>query len=170
MRQRNCRFWDEGSIRIPLVFSGPGFEPGRVVDRLVSLVDVPPTILAAAGIEAPSAMQGKSLMDLAGGRQAGWRNEVLVQMRTEALQRAIRTDHYKYCIFDPGSRDQSVPHSQNYVERYLYDLRADPHEHVNLIGRPQYRKIADELGQRLIARMTEIGEPVPKIATTRFYA
>ena len=33
-------------------------------------------------------------------------------MRTEALQRAIRTDHYKYCIFDPTSRDQSQPHSQ----------------------------------------------------------
>jgi arylsulfatase A-like enzyme len=162
--KRSCH---EGSIRIPLVFSGPGFEPGRVVDRLVSLVDVPPTILAAAGIQAPRPMQGKSLMDLARGREAGWRNEIFVQMRTEALQRAIRTDRYKYCIFDPNSRDQSAPHSQDYVERYLYDLRSDPHEHVNLIGRPQYRKIADELGQRLIARMnlkTAVGG-LPNIST-----
>ncbi len=160
--KRSCH---EGSIRIPLVFSGPGFEPGRVVDRLVSLVDVPPTILAAAGIDPPREMQGRSLTNL-----AGWRNEVFVQMRTEALQRAIRTDRFKYCIFDPTSRRQDEPHSQTYVERYLYDLRADPHEHVNLIGRPQYRKIATELGERLIERMKEVGEPVPKIATTRFYA
>ncbi len=41
---------------------------------------------------------------------------------------------------------------------------------MNLIGRPQYRKIASELGERLVARMKEVGEPVPKIATTRFYA
>lgn len=165
--KRSCH---EGSIRVPLVFAGPGFEAGRVVDRLVSLVDVPPTILAAAGIEAPREMQGRSLLELARGRSAGWRDEILVQMRTEALQRAIRTERYKYCIFDPGNRNQNEPHSLNYTERYLYDLRGDPHEHVNLIGRPQYRKIATELGERLIARMKEIGEPAPKIATTRFYA
>jgi arylsulfatase A-like enzyme len=115
-------------------------------------------------------MQGRSLMDLARGRTAGWRNEIFVQMRTEALQRAIRTDHYKYCIFDPNNQKQDEPHSQNYVERYLYDLRSDPHEHVNLIGRSPYRKIANELGERLVARMQEIGESAPRIATTRFYA
>jgi arylsulfatase A-like enzyme len=165
--KRSCH---EGSIRIPLILSGPGFERGRVDHSLVSLVDVPPTLLAACGIAVPGGMQGRSLMDLAHGRAAGWRNEVFVQMRSEALQRAIRTDHYKYCIFDPNNREVDEPHSRNYVERYLYDLRSDPHEHVNLIGRPQYRRIADELAARLIARMQETGEPIPKITTTRFYA
>lgn len=160
--KRSCH---DGSIRIPLVFTGPGFEPGRVVTNLVSLVDVPPTILAAAGIQPPAEMQGKSTLNM-----GAWRNEVFVQMRTEALQRAIRTDRFKYCIFDPNNRRPDEPHSQNYVERYLYDLRADPHEHVNLIGRPQYRNIASELGERLISLMKEMGEPAPRIATTRFYA
>jgi arylsulfatase A-like enzyme len=90
-------------------------------------------------------------------------------MREEALQRAIRTERWKYCIFDPNSK-RSDPHSTQYVERYLYDLAADPHEHVNLIGRPSYRQIANELRDRLIERMVSVGEPRPQVTPARYYA
>lgn len=36
----------EGQVRIPLLISGPGFDPG-VDDRLASIVDIAPTVLAA---------------------------------------------------------------------------------------------------------------------------
>ncbi|MFB3829382.1 MAG: sulfatase-like hydrolase/transferase [Bryobacteraceae bacterium] len=164
--KRSCH---DASIRIPLMIQGPGFEPGRVVWDLVSLADLPPTLCDASGIRPPAGMQGRSMMPLARGNREGWPREVIVQMREEALQRAIRTDQFKYCIFDPQSKPNE-PHSTRYTERFLYDLRSDPHEHFNLIGRPQYRKIAEELGQRLARRMAALGEPAFETQKTRFYA
>lgn len=164
--KRSCH---EASIHIPMMVQGPGFSPGRTVPELVSLVDLPPTLLDCAGIEIPQAMEGRSLLNLARGQERNWRNEIFVQMREEALQRAIRTERWKYCIFDPDSKAED-PHSTNYTERFLYDLFSDPHEHVNLIGRPAFRRIADELRDRLTARMAEIREPKPVVTSARFYA
>ncbi len=164
--KRSCH---EGSIRIPMMVQGPGFNTGCLVPELVSLVDLPPTLLECAGIEIPGAMEGRSLLKLAQGRERNWRNEVIVQMREEALQRAIRTERWKYCMFDPDSKAHE-PHSIKYTERFLYNLYSDPHEHVNLIGRQAFRRTADELRDRLIARMAEIGEPKPAVTPARFYA
>ncbi len=93
----------------------------------------------------------------------------MVQMREEALQRALRTDRWKYCIYNPDSQ-RDEPHSAEYTERFLYDLASDPDEHVNLIGRPDFRKIANELQGRLIEQMTAVGEPRPKVTPARHYA
>ena len=58
-----------------------------------------------------------------------------------------------------------------YVERYLYDLQADPYESVNLIGRGGCDKqVADELMERLKMRMVTAGEDRPVIKPARYYA
>ncbi len=165
--KRSCH---DASTRIPLMIRGPGFEGGRVVPELVSVIDLPPTLLEAAGIEVPAAMQGRSLRGLVRGDNKGWNNEIFIQMREVQLGRALRTERWKYCIYDPHNTNRDDAHSLHYEEYHFYDLRSDPGEHVNLIGRPDYRKIADELGQRLIARMEAIGEPRPRISPARFYA
>ena len=41
--KRSCH---DGCIRIPMIACGPGFSGGKVIDDLVSLIDLPPTILA----------------------------------------------------------------------------------------------------------------------------
>ncbi|MCL4401271.1 MAG: sulfatase-like hydrolase/transferase [Acidobacteria bacterium] len=164
--KRSCH---DASIRIPLMIQGPGFDAGRAVPELVSILDLPPTLLNAAGIGVPAAIQGRSLLNLARGKEKNWRNGVMVQMREEALQRAFRTERWKYCIYDPDSK-RSEPHSTHYTERFLYDLYSDPHEHVNLVGRAAYRKIADELRDRLIERMVSVGEPRPEVTNARYYA
>jgi hypothetical protein len=56
------------------------------------------------------------------------------------------------------------------VERYLYDLFADPYEQVNLVGRPEYRKVADELRERLLKRIQQAGESPPRIEPARYPA
>ena len=53
--KRSCH---EAGIRVPLVIEGPGFGGGRVVPDLVSLIDLPPTVVRAAGEPAPLSMQG----------------------------------------------------------------------------------------------------------------
>jgi arylsulfatase A-like enzyme len=164
--KRSCH---DASIHVPMMIGGPGFDAGRVVRDLVSLVDVVPTLVDAAGMQPSHAMHGRSMLPLAQGKPVSWRQEVMVQMREEALQRALRTDRWKYCIYNPDSK-KSEPHSTEYVERFLYDLASDPHEHVNLIGRAEFRKIADDLQARLVEQMMAAGEPRPKVTPARYYA
>ena len=51
----------ESSIRIPMIARGPGFTGGETVEALVSLIDLAPTVLHAAGLSPPSAMRGRPL-------------------------------------------------------------------------------------------------------------
>ena len=164
--KRSCH---EASSRIPLIVRGPGFQAGTTVSQLVSTVDLPATLLAATGQAVPAAMQGRSLMPLLAGKAAGWRNEVYIQMREEALGRALRTEHWKYCVYDPAA-DPKQPWSSNYVERHIYDLKSDPNELVNLAGRSDMKEISAQLREKLIARIVENGEPRPVITPARYYA
>jgi len=162
----------DGCIRIPMVFQGPGFDRRSVIPELVSLVDLPPTLLAAAGLPVPEAMQGRSVLPLLDRRNDDWPEEVFLQISEAEVGRAIRTRRWKYSVYAPG-RDggrHGDDGGQGYVERYLYDLAADPAEQVNLVGRPQYREVADRLRERLIQRMLAAGEPQPTIRPAGFYA
>ncbi|GHV24957.1 hypothetical protein AGMMS4952_01580 [Spirochaetia bacterium] len=77
--EMNCRdaLVDKGAYLNPRVLQVPLYlklpEPGlhgTVIDRLTSLMDISPTILAAAGIEAQTRFDGKSLLEPGtGGRQ-----------------------------------------------------------------------------------------------------
>lgn len=144
----------ESSIRIPAVFQGPGFDGGGTIEEVTSLLDVPATLLEAAGVEVPDSFQGESVRPLVGGRDGSneaWRNDTLVQISESAVERALRTDRWTYSVYDPDADPIDDPASPDdtYVERYLYDLRADPHQTVNLAGREDYREIADGLRDRI---------------------
>ncbi|RKY65693.1 MAG: arylsulfatase [Candidatus Latescibacterota bacterium] len=164
--KRSCH---ESSIRIPLVIRGPGFEGPKVVRELVSLVDVAPTLLEAAGIPVPPEVQGRSLMPLVRGEADGWRNEVFVQISEYLVGRAVRTPRWKYCVFAPEKEGGRDPSSRRYVERHLYDLASDPYELVNLVGRREYREVAEELRERLKRLMVEAGEEEPEIVEAKYY-
>ncbi len=158
--KRSCH---DASIRIPMVASGPGLTGGKVVKDLVSLVDIPPTILSLAGVPVPEHYQGHSLMELVEEHPHEWPTDVFIQISESQVGRAVRTVEWKYCVNAPhkdGNRDAA---SGVYEEQYLYDLANDPHELTNLVGDPAYRDIADELCERLVARMVAVGEPRPVI-------
>jgi uncharacterized sulfatase len=80
-------------------------KPGQVSDALVNLMDLAPTFLEAAGLAAPEAMKGRSLMPLLEGRRrAGWDRvyggrERHSHARFDNLgypSRAVRTPEYLY--------------------------------------------------------------------------
>lgn len=101
--------YDFGS-RVPLAVRWPERIPGgRVVSDFVSLVDVAPTILGAAGLEPPSAMTGRSFLDVLAsadqGRVDPARDHVILARerhtpwragRVGYPMRAIRTDRFLY--------------------------------------------------------------------------
>ena len=52
----------QASLRIPLIFRSPGRVPeGRTIDTPVSILDVAPTVLSIAGVEAPADSDLKGL-------------------------------------------------------------------------------------------------------------
>ncbi|MFD0679964.1 MULTISPECIES: sulfatase-like hydrolase/transferase [unclassified Paenibacillus] len=160
--KRSCH---DSSIRVPTAICGPGFQDGRRITELVSLIDLPPTLLDAAGIKVPEAMQGRSVMPLLQGKQAraDWPQEVFVQISESQVGRAIRTDRWKYSVKAAGKDGWSDSGSDIYEEEFLYDLQADPYELSNLAGVESLRTVADQLKLRLLARMKDAGEPSAQI-------
>ena len=134
-------------MRIPLLMRDPDASPG-VVDRHVSLIDVPATLFDWMEIAPAKPIDGVSLAGEIDGTAPlttpddalyayEWYNGAWFGLR------ALRTDDFKY-VWNPGdARDE------------LYDLRADPGEVTNLIdSRPntvELRRLRDRLHQRLVA-------------------
>jgi len=135
-------FYEE-SVRVPLIVRPPGrTEPGTC-DRLVNTgVDLLPTMLDFAGIAVPKTLTGRSLRPVALGKEpAEWRDHVVIQnhmvqtvrvdgFRAEAEGRMVRSERYKYCVYNHGMRRES-----------LVDLQEDPLETVNLAKAPAYRQV-----------------------------
>jgi arylsulfatase A-like enzyme len=148
----------ESSIHIPLIVEGPRFNRSMQISELVSQVDIAPTLLEAAGFQAPVSMQGRSFLSLLDRRSEAWRNEVYFEMSEFVTGRGLRTPQYTYAVAapkEPGWRP--VPAAGRYVEYMLYDLFADPHQHVNLAGRAPYQNVAESLRRRLLERIQEAG-------------
>ena len=60
----------------------------------MSLVDLPPTLLDAAGLEVPDEMQGESILPLLRGETDDWQEEVFVQISEAQVGRAVRTQRW----------------------------------------------------------------------------
>lgn len=154
--KRSCH---EASIRVPTFFYGPVFEGRGAFDGLASLIDLPPTLLDAAGIPVPEAMQGVSLL----ASPEDYFDSVFIQISEDHMGRALRTRRWKYEVGAPEADATAAMNSPCYVETHLYDLETDPHELTNLVTDPHYRPVLDELRESLIARLIGAGEPRPEI-------
>ncbi|MEC0231913.1 sulfatase-like hydrolase/transferase [Paenibacillus alba] len=148
----------DASIRVPTAITGPGFFGGRQIRELVSLIDLPPTLLDAAGIPVPEDMQGRSILQLVRGTDEEWPEEVFVQISETQVGRVVRTTRWKYGVTAPMQDGFKDPGSNHYVESYLYDLLSDPYELTNLIGLESHRTVADVMKARLLTRMHQAGE------------
>jgi arylsulfatase A-like enzyme len=158
--KRSCH---ESSLRIPMAISGPGFKGGGRVEKLVSLIDLPPTLLDAAGIAVPNTMQGHSLVPLVQRKAVEWPEEIFVQISESQVGRAIRTERWKYSVRAMDLNGSACSGSENYTEDCLYDLLADPYEFRNLVHNEAYLETKNDLRERLIRWMVQVGEAAPQI-------
>jgi arylsulfatase A-like enzyme len=153
----------EGSIRIPLVAQGPGFDGVGEISELTSLIDITPTCLDVAGLDIPEYMQGNSLLDLCRDEEPDWPDDIFVQISEDTVGRAVRTHRWKYAVNAPSRDSWRDSAADQYVEHLLYDLDNDPWERNNLIGDPACEAVRAEMRERLIRRMVSAGECKPKI-------
>lgn len=150
----------DASVRVPTVLTGPGFNGGGEIRELVSLVDLPPTLLDAAGIDVPSQLPGRSLLDLVLRRETTpWPDDVFIQISESQTGRAIRTRRWKFGVTAHDSVSTHATGSDTYRESALYDLVADPHELHNLIHEASHDLLCRRLSERLLARMAQVDEP-----------
>ena len=158
--KRSCH---DGCTHIPLIIHGPGFNRRAVIKELVSLMDMPATILDLAGAVKPESFHGRSLRPLATGEAAGWENSVFMQISESQVGRAVRTEKWKYSVRAPGKDGCREMDSDVYAEDFLYNLEADPHEQNNLVAAPEYADVRAALKELLIQKMEEAGERRPEI-------
>jgi arylsulfatase A-like enzyme len=162
--------WSKGTwntdevIRTPAFFRWPGHVPaGRSVDELMESVDFLPTILSAAGLEAPLGVGGVSQWDLITGKGPGGKDRILIEEGGNAWDitkfqwhnpeggggtKTLRTRDYKYWRTHHG-------------REVLYDLKRDPQEFVNLAADPAYREIVWEMRDRLLAAVLQTENRLP---------
>ena len=149
--KRSCH---DSCTHIPMIFYGPKFKNGKVIDELVSLIDIPPTILNQAGLNSPDSFRGRVLHVLLEGKPKDWREEVFIQISESQCGRAIRTKKFLYSVRAPN-KTGSDPASNLYEEDYLYDNDVDPHQRNNLVVSNNYVEVRKELSRRLIKRIEE---------------
>ncbi|MEG1835528.1 MAG: sulfatase-like hydrolase/transferase [Oscillospiraceae bacterium] len=156
--KRSCH---DSATHTPLIISGGAFKGGKSDDRIVSLIDLPPTLLDMAGIDIPKSYSGKSLIkQMNDGIQ---RDCAFIQISESQCGRAIRTKDYKYCVKTLPPIGYVHHSSPIYFEDYLYDLKKDPIEKDNLIKSSEYASVRKELKQKLINQMVNAGESKPTI-------
>lgn len=161
--KRSCH---DASLRVPGAIGGGPFQRGGTVEEFVSLLDLPPTLLDAAGIPVPETYQGRSLLPLVERtpNTQPWRQEHFAQISEAECGRTVRTRRWKYAVAaPPEARAAQDPWHPVMEETFLYDLQADPYELTNLIGSPAHAEVRQRMRERLFQRMREAGEACPEI-------
>lgn len=139
------RWMYEESLRTPLIVRWPaGVRPGSENTDLVQNLDLAQTFLDIAGVEAPAAMQGRSLLPLLKEETPDeWRDAIYYQYYEYPGPHMVRR-HY-------GIRTErhKLIHYYNIEEWELFDLENDPDELRSVYDDPAYADVQDDLHQRL---------------------
>jgi arylsulfatase A-like enzyme len=133
------------NLMVPLVISAPGAEPRRIA-RQVRIVDIMPTILAAAGLSPPGKIDGVSLLPLIAGGESSVPSEAWAYASSSNFGIALRVaNRLKYIYNDTA---WSAVHAQ----QELYDLTRDAGEETNIAADyGQAQELREHVRQRLAA-------------------
>ena len=176
-----CNLTD-GGIGIFLIMHGPrGFTGGKVVDSMISNVDIFPTICEYLAIPSPAWIQGKSFLPVIRGEKEEINEEIFGEVNYHAAyepMRCVRTKKYKYIRrFDKREKPvlSNIDDSPSKTEwlnagyadiplasEQLYDLILDPNEKNNLIGHPSYKGVTEQMRNRLKNYMETTHDPLTK--------
>jgi arylsulfatase A-like enzyme len=184
MPRAKCTLYDAG-IEVALLWHWPsvGLGTGRMINDLISNVDVTPTLLDALHIATPvrpGQAQGRSLWPMLSGHPGEYtpRAEIFAEKTFHTYyepMRAIRTDRYKLIVNFEVSTRVDVPTDIRQSPIYalmhaefdqvrapveVYDLREDRWEQHNLAGSAPVANVEIELRQRLLDWMRSTDDPL----------
>ncbi|MBD3180750.1 sulfatase-like hydrolase/transferase, partial [Candidatus Poribacteria bacterium] len=174
-----CNLTDHGT-GIMFMMRGPkGFDGGKVVDSLISHVDIFPTICDYIGVDKPDWLQGKSIMPIIRGEKEEVNDEVFSEVTYHAAyepKRSVRTRRFKYIRRFGNKNTPVLPNCDDspskkiwmengwgeriLAEEELYDLVFDPNETRNLANDINYAEILKEMQDRLEKWMKRTDDPL----------
>ena len=174
-----CNLTDHGT-GVMLIIRGPkGFTGGKVVDSVISHVDLFPTICDVIGAAKPDWLQGKSILPVIDGTSQQINDEIYSEVNFHAAYeplRAVRTDRWKYirryteyrrpimAQIDDGPGKEVLNECgysrQVFADEELYDLMLDPTEAHSLVDSAAHREILKDMRGRLDKWMQETDDPL----------
>ena len=178
-----CMLYDPG-IKTLLVMNLPNshlFNSGRVIDQMISNIDLMPTLLDFIGAETPENIEGKSFLPVLKDATVPFRSEIFTEKNFHEIYdplRSVRTKDFKYIRnFEPSEYLYQIPLDierglsgqglkdkikMKRAEEELYDLKNDPNELTNLIKDPDYEAVLIKLRQKLVSWMKKTNDPLLK--------
>lgn len=146
---KQVNFYEE-ITRVPMVFKGPGVQPGKR-EGIASLLDLFPTLCSWAEIQEPEGMRGRDLTVAFAGGDLPEREYVACQWHTEwgytvSPGRMIRTERYKYTRYVEDGAEE------------LFDLAEDPMEKRNVAKDSAYAGVLEEMRSLLGQYEEETGD------------
>ena len=176
--------YDPG-IRTTLIMRGPKeFSGGRTMAKLISNVDLFPSLAELCGAELPGGLTGRSFLPLLRDETCEPNRAVFAGTNTAAvdIKRCIRTKRYKYIrnysegplLFLPTDieisttrRDMGNEHLAPRPPVEMYDLEKDPDETRNLAGDRAHAEVEDHLAADLNTFQKTSNDPLLEGPITR---
>jgi len=144
----------EESIKVPFIIKYPKFIKAKSsTDRLMTPMDVIPTLLSLAGVEYnESDYDGKSMIKTLESKKDSNASDAVLIMSVDSCWRGVRTKQYTY------------------AERLgkawiLYDNIKDPLQEVNLVKNSDYAETLKELKDKMFVLLEESQDPYFKYST-----
>lgn len=134
------------SMKVPLSFSGLDLPKGEIRNQLVYLQDLVPTIYDLVGIEPPIHLDFVSQVDVLKNGKTKSKRDAVYGAYLQNAQRMVTDGHYKLFF---------IPEIKKY---YLFDLKEDPLEVVDLSGDSRYHQIAQKLAFKYLKLSEESGD------------
>jgi len=144
----------EETMRIPMMFAGPGIPSGVVSDSLFCNVDIAPTLHDLCDVTPDRKLQGVSAArTLRDPSTTPARRQLMTQhygLHVPILQRAFNRDAWKYVIQPDGYEE-------------LYDLAADPCELNNLAHSVDHDTCLKAMRTGLLTEMRALEDNDPRL-------
>lgn len=137
----------EHGVRIPLIMAGPGIAENVRNDAYVYLYDIFPTLCEKAGIDIPDSADGKSFARLLDGKAGeNFRDELYLIF--DEYVRGIKDENYKLIEYRNGDTKEDK-------WTFLYDIKTDPWETVNLAHEEQYKEKVKQMREKILRHRDE---------------
>lgn len=126
----------EHSVRVPLIFAGPGIPEGLRLKNYVYLFDIFPSLCELVDLPIPETVEGFSVVPLFNNPEEKIR-ETMYFAFCESV-RSVKNERYKLIEYAGKVNDTE-----------LFDLITDPYETSNLFGKDGYKEIVDNMRKEL---------------------